>query len=972
MASDGSKHSGPFSFLRRKPDERKIKSKSTRPSKKEANYPKDSTVLSKDSPLTAGVEPPSAGTYAFEAGKQTIEVLQRFSNALPIPCANEVLEVALHLMTTYEDVTKVEEQVKDINNRIGCLMLVMVDGLNGKDAASLSPQVIRDIEQLGIDLRAIQKDLARITSQSRWLLIFFKDANKEIISACLDRLSDALQSFQVTRAISDGNMLFNIQARLESMNKVTGKMATQVNEVYNWLKDKNAHSGQSNLVLQEMPIPIHLYGRNAVVSQIARILTTKPRPRVGILGAGGMGKTSVAVAVMEHELVGTKYQEDHRFWVPCVGITSPIMFLQILSKSLRVSQDTGALLKDILYTLKSTQEPRLVLLDNLETALSSPEVVSDGGRLSAEEIIDQLAIIPHVSILATIRSNTLPSDTIAWELIPLEGVAREDARAIFTSICPKASGHPSLDALLEALGYMPYAVTLMAKHAVKSFVEPGELLAEWKKSGTKSLSTDLRLKMDRSIELSVESKAMVDNPNAQQLLAILSKLPSGTNQKHLKWWAKTVDHISSAIATLNDTALITQRQEGVLSPTFFVLPVVQSYLHENSRYNSPEVNHLVIEACCRFVLDHKSSPDDKEFKAHIQELDIEKTNIQAIFLGVTANSLPELGLAQNASYVFEAMLTFSWYQAWTRGNPELLNHLLEILSSLNTEDETTLRHIAEAHFCLGKTYQELGRHTDACTAIDRARTEFSKLGTPADIVRRGHAVLCLAEAWSFLQLPSKSIEDIVIEAQEDLKSDPKGSACALVSRGFNYWYGENPEVGLKTLEDAKKSLEELGCTAEVVRCMLYMMRCNASLGFLSERLRIAQEALLLAKSIGTDNFASEALWNLSCCHIRMGQYDEALVILKESLLTAERVGSPLTIAQVLELSGYAYGMKRDLLGGRLGYEEAKKAYSEMGPLAYITEGLDRCRYNLWQIEIAEGGHVVVEDGHIELRVPMLD
>ena len=48
------------------------------------------------------VHPPAATEYAFEAGKQTLEILQRFSNMLPIPCANEALELALLLMTTYE------------------------------------------------------------------------------------------------------------------------------------------------------------------------------------------------------------------------------------------------------------------------------------------------------------------------------------------------------------------------------------------------------------------------------------------------------------------------------------------------------------------------------------------------------------------------------------------------------------------------------------------------------------------------------------------------------------------------------------------------------------------------------------------------------------------------------------------------------------------------------------------------------
>jgi hypothetical protein len=45
---------------------------------------------------------PTAGTYAFEASKQTIEVIQKFGDALPIPCANQVLQIGLLLLTTYE------------------------------------------------------------------------------------------------------------------------------------------------------------------------------------------------------------------------------------------------------------------------------------------------------------------------------------------------------------------------------------------------------------------------------------------------------------------------------------------------------------------------------------------------------------------------------------------------------------------------------------------------------------------------------------------------------------------------------------------------------------------------------------------------------------------------------------------------------------------------------------------------------
>jgi hypothetical protein len=43
---------------------------------------------------------PTAG--AFEASKHTVEVLQKFADTLPIPCANQVLQIGLLLLPTYE------------------------------------------------------------------------------------------------------------------------------------------------------------------------------------------------------------------------------------------------------------------------------------------------------------------------------------------------------------------------------------------------------------------------------------------------------------------------------------------------------------------------------------------------------------------------------------------------------------------------------------------------------------------------------------------------------------------------------------------------------------------------------------------------------------------------------------------------------------------------------------------------------
>lgn len=45
---------------------------------------------------------PTAGEYAFEVSKQTIEVLQGFVGLIPLPCVDVVLKASLLLLTTYE------------------------------------------------------------------------------------------------------------------------------------------------------------------------------------------------------------------------------------------------------------------------------------------------------------------------------------------------------------------------------------------------------------------------------------------------------------------------------------------------------------------------------------------------------------------------------------------------------------------------------------------------------------------------------------------------------------------------------------------------------------------------------------------------------------------------------------------------------------------------------------------------------
>ena len=567
-----------------------------------------------------------------------------------------------------------------------------------------------------------------------------------------------------------------------------------------------------------------------------------------------------------------------------------------------------------------------------------------------------------MAILITIRANTFSSDA-DWTLFPLEGVDHDNARALFTRLChPAARDHPALDPLLDALGHMPYALTLLAKQSDKSGLLPDVLLEEWQKLGPDSLAGELKNQMNTSIELSVESRLMTKDPNAQTLLAILSQLPNGTTSKHLKWWASGINNPYGAIATLSDTALITQHQEGHVS-IYLVLPVVQSYLHNQPQYDSPRTRSLVVAACCRFVLDHRSSPGDDDFKSHQDALAIEQTNILSIFLAVTTSSLSQPEYRVEESLILDAMLAFCWFQYWYKRSLELLRHFLGLFTP--SGNPSRLRYTAEARLCLGKMYTEFGHHKEACTELEAARLSFRELGTPSDIIRAGECALGLARSWMLTSESEDRIAGIIHEAQTDLKDDPKGTARALISLGEHSRFMSRPFEGLEHLTIAYAALQDLNSTVDVARCLFEMGRCYAPLGALPEWQRAAQASIEASRLVGMNDFIAQALQSLSQCYIQQGQYDNALDTLREGLGVCQQLGDPLGIAQVLELSGYVYAKKRDFVGARLAYEEAKKVYGSMVKTQQIQYAENSCEGNL---DILERNL----DGDIELNPPDLE
>jgi hypothetical protein len=210
------------------------------------------------------------------------------------------------------------------------------------------------------------------------------------------------------------------------------------------------------VVRQRMPLKPHIFHLRE--EEVAQLFMNEETSRVCILGPGGMGKTSVSLAVVELSPVKERFPGGNCIWVPCIGATSESTFFEILYVHLQVPGDKQVTLDKIIFELNTSKEPRLLLLDNFETPWNAPGET----QKQVNDILCRLAMLSHVEIFVTMRGTYPPCDAIKWQTREIQPADERACHRIFHDINPSSKSDPDIGRLVAALWYMPFAVTLMA------------------------------------------------------------------------------------------------------------------------------------------------------------------------------------------------------------------------------------------------------------------------------------------------------------------------------------------------------------------------------------------------------------------------------------------------------------------------------------------------------------------------------
>ncbi|KAJ7789043.1 hypothetical protein B0H14DRAFT_2627662 [Mycena olivaceomarginata] len=476
-----------------------------------------------------------------------VTLLAELNDAFGPPFVQPIAGAIQGLMNIVQTVKRNKNECSHLMENIPEILYTIINlHLKSETVRSLPPAMLDNIGKFVETLHKIYKYLEAQQDGNMIKHLFRNNELQSLLKDCHAGLDQAVEVFRITEthtifdSIGEAKMKASLMHQ-ELLELIQTLSDTSINSegtsVYLGANESN-NSSNSFSMLPSKPKIFH--GRESEMENIVKMLGQQS-PRIAILGGGGMGKTSLARAVMHHPQTSAKF--DHMFFVSAEAATTSVELAALIG--LHVGLDPG---KDLTKHVPGS----LVVLDNLETVWEP--VQSRGG---VEEFLSLLTEVEHLALIITMRGAERPAK-VCWThpfLLPLQPLPDEAAQQTFLEITDNVDKE-GMDQLLRLTDNMPLAVDLIAHLADYEGLE--HVLTRWEKEKTAlfAVGYDRKSNLDASITLSLSSPRITSE--SKQLLSLLSALPNGLSDDQLVQSKFPISNILSCKAALLATALAYQ------------------------------------------------------------------------------------------------------------------------------------------------------------------------------------------------------------------------------------------------------------------------------------------------------------------------------------------------------------------------------------------------------------------------------
>ncbi|KZO91495.1 hypothetical protein CALVIDRAFT_521555 [Calocera viscosa TUFC12733] len=670
-------------------------------------------------------------------------------------------------------------------------------------------------------------------------------------------------------------------------------------------------------VVEHPPEPPIFYGRDDLVESMVNLLLADGTCRIPLLGVGGIGKTTIAAAVINDVRVKTKYGKAV-FFVRCESLVSEEGICLALAAALGLERENST--RGILLATLRSRGWVLLVLDNLETAWDSDN------RIGLEELLSALTGTPGLSLIITMRGAVRP-DGVRWThaVPPVRPLSPTASRDVWMSIA--GTTDDKLEELLGLLDGLPLAINLMANRG--QVMKPAQLIDTYRHERTSLLSRGKAGRLTSvqvSIELSVNSPSMQSNPDALRLLSLLCLLPDGISITDMQSMLTSMPNSRQAALALLDAALVDGQ-----TPRLTVLSPIRDFVLEKHQPEEPgltEVRNRFIDLTW-----HADVVGTSNCTEAVNLLSAQFGNINAVMLHWW-KSLPT---PDEVKILYQATGRLAWFSyAASYGDcAQLLSAARAAFEAIGDRPGA-----ARCTQTLGEALVSLDRYEEALRMFGEAKTMFSENGDILGVARSIQSMGCLFRKRGDYQPALDALE----QARTNFAraKHRKGEAQCIQIMGEVLRSLNRHDEAIKKLDQAKAHFEIIRDRLSAAQCTLSI---GDSLGMLNqpENARIKFEQArsnleIIEERIG-DPQITKRKGNVLAA---LKRNEEAVEKLKEARGMFQLTGDKLGVAQSTQSMGNALGALGNSDGAIVEFKRAKTDFLSMGNRA----GAAQCAYSI--------------------------